>query len=263
MDRPWLRILVRILLTAAVAGLAVFLIRRRWRRTVAENYPVTLNTTRNALLGLPSDVQRTEARRHVKMFLVPADSSQSVSDGMIPDYLVSESMVDRYLQVKPPVAAIMPDFQTVIDEIEEAYVRGHFFSALSAACVSIERLLNLARIELHKHHRKIKELWDKGPSNDWDENIDALQTWGYLDDEFASELKWVFKNIRCRYLHSRPITDLRGDALRSVNAAYQLLSIFLGFPDDLFRFTSGIECTNPADPRFIEFYRPRIVSEQE
>jgi hypothetical protein len=195
------------------------------------------------------------------MFLVPGDSTQGVSDAMIPDYLVSESMVDRYLAVRPPIAAIMPEFQQVIDEIERSYVRGDLFSALSAACVSTERLLNLARIQLHRHHAVIKELWGKGPSNDWDENIDALQRWGYLDLGFSNELKWTFKNIRCRYLHSSAITDLPGDALRGITAAYRLLTIFLGFPDDLFRFTSGIECIKPADPRFIEFYASRIASE--
>jgi hypothetical protein len=122
----------------------------------------------------------------------------------------------------------------------------------------MERMLHLARIKLHTHHPKIKSLWRKGPMDRWGENIDALRGWGYLDQAFADELKAIFKDVRCQYLHSAPIADLRRDALRSVNAAYRLLTIFIGFPDDLFVFSKGIECTNTSDPRFIEFYLPSI-----
>jgi len=180
---------------------------------------------------------------------------------MVPEILVSVSMVDRFLEIMPPVASIMPEFQIVIDEIERTYVRGDFFSAISAACVSTERLLNLARIKLHKHHVAIKALWQKGPSNAWDENIEALQEWGYLDEAFATELKALYKDVRNRYLHSGPLTDLHADAVRSINAAYRLIIIFLGFPEDLFNLAESIGCRNPEDPRFKEFYAPELLSQ--
>jgi hypothetical protein len=46
-------------------------------------------------------------------------------------------------------------------------------------------------------------------------------------------------DIRNRYLHSGPITNMADDARRAVKAAYKLLTIFLGFPPDLFRFKSS------------------------
>ncbi len=224
-------------------------------------YRVNLNTTRNGVLALPPEARAAEARREAKMFLIPLDSDQPVSDTMVPDYLVTDSMAKRCMEIFPPIAAVIPEFQLIIDEIERDYVLGNLFSAVSAACVSIEGLLNIARIQLHKHHPKSKELWGKGPSNEWSENIDALKSWRYFDEDFARELNWIFKNIRCKYLHSGEMKDLHADALRSVQAAYKLLTIFLGFPEDLFRFTSGIECLNPSDPRFLEFYKPNLVSE--
>src|SRR2546425_1337462 len=132
-------------------------------------------------------------------------------------------MVKRFLEIRPPIAAVIPEFQSIIDEIEHAYVLGYPFAALSASCVSTERLLNLARIQLHKHHPKIKDLWNKGPLNEWDGNIEALEQWGYFDAALSVELKWVFRNIRCKYLHSGEITDLASDALRAVQAAYRVL----------------------------------------
>jgi hypothetical protein len=219
-----------------------------------QHFIIELNATRNGVRSLPPERRRDEARRDVKMFLVPPDTSLTVFERMIPDFLISESMIDRYLEIAPPVMAVIPEFQEIIKEIERTYVRGDLFSALSAACVSMERLLNLARISLHKHHPKIKNLWGKGPTDEWGKNIDALRGWGYLERAFADDLKSIFKDVRCKYLHSAPLADLRRDALRSVNAAYRLLTIFLGFPDDLFRLTDCIECTNTLDPRFVESY---------
>ena len=182
-----------------------------------------------------------------------------MSDDQVPDHLVSEDMVDRYLALIPPIFAVIPEFQSVINEIERAYVRGLYFSAVSSGCVAIERMLNLARIELHHHHPKIKELWGKGASNSWGPNIDALLKWGYLDERFAAELSTLYEEVRNAYLHSSPLGDLEANALRTANAAYKLIGIFLGFPPDLFRFNNGqLECTNNADPRFVVFYQPHL-----
>jgi hypothetical protein len=222
-----------------------------------------LNTTRTILEDLPADRQLAEARRNVKMFVLPHEHAQPMSDSDVPDHLISNEMVVRYRALAPPIAAVIPEFQTIINEIERTYVLGLFFSALSAACVAIERLLNLARIELHQYHPKIKTLWGKGASNSWDENIDALAHWDYLDATFASELKELYREVRCGYLHSRPIADMSTDALRVATAAYKLLGMFLGFPRDLFKFTSQIECLNPSDPRFLAFYRQHLRTELE
>lgn len=225
-------------------------------------FNVYLNTTRNILRGLPLDRRLPEARRNVKMFLVPREQGHPMSDADVPDYLVTDDMVERYLALSPPVASVIPEFQTVIIEIEHSYVLGLFFSALSASCAAIERLLNLARIELHRHHTKIKSLWNKGASNSWEENIDALQKWDYLDDSFALELNKIYRDIRCRYLHSAPISEMSADAFRVASAAHKLLGMFLGFPENLFRFTSqGFECMNTSDPRYVAFYVPHARTE--
>ena len=87
------------------------------------------------------------------MLLVPDNNSDPISDSMVPDYFVTDDMVERFLEISPPTASIIPEFQEIINEIERSYVTGQFFSATSSANVAIERLLNFARIELHKYHR--------------------------------------------------------------------------------------------------------------
>jgi hypothetical protein len=197
------------------------------------------------------------------MFIVPRVVKRGILDADIPDALVSEEMAERYLEIAPPPFSLIPDYQSVINEIEQSYIIGNDFSSLSASCVVIERLLNQARIALHKHHKVIKKLWEQGPSNEWNPNIDALKEWGYLEDDFATELSEIYRKVRCRYLHCGEIQSLRNDARRSVAAAYKLMTIFIGFPQDLFSLTGGdLACKNNADPRFLEFYKPYMQNEE-
>lgn len=218
---------------------------------------IFLNCERNAIRALPPAFQKAEAMKAVKMLLVPKALRCGIFDHDIPGKLVSEEMAERYLEITPPVCSLLPDYQVVINEIENSYVIGNDFSSLAASCVVIERLLNHARINLHKHHKVIEKLWGKGPTNGWGPNIEALKKWGYLDDDFACELLAVYRDVRCAYLHSGPIRCLRNDALRAVVAAYKLMTTFIGFPEDLFLWPGGgPACKNENDPRFLEFYKP-------
>lgn len=223
-------------------------------------YKVFLNCTRNAFIHLPPEVRKAEALKEVKTFVVSKALRRGILDidKNIPDLLVSEEMAERYLEITPPVySLVIPDYQSIADEIEQSYVVGNDFSAISASCVVIERLLNKARIDLHEYHKDkpVKELWNKDAVPAWSPNIGALKKWGYLDDNFESELSYIYEEIRCRYLHSREIQNMRRDALRAIKAAYKLMKIFIGFPEDLF---DGVTCKNEANPRFLAFYKPYL-----
>jgi len=226
---------------------------------MAKKIPVFLNCGRNAILAMHPAIQKAEAMKDVKMLIVPKALKRGIFDKDIPDELVSEEMAERYLEITPPVFSFIPNYQIVINEIEQSYVIGNDFSALSASCVVIERLLTQARIAMHKHHNVIKKLKGKG----WNKSINALKEWDYLDKDFASELSAIYKDVRCRYLHCGEIQSLRNDARRTVKAAYRLMKIFIDFPEDLFSWTGGRPaCKNEADPRFLEFYKPYMQDKQ-
>jgi len=227
------------------------------------HFIANVNTTRGAIRGHPDEgFRRAEARKHVRLFLAPRDAGLIISDSMVPDYLVTDSMVDRFLTIDPPEFRVPSTFDAVIEEIERTYVIGLSFSALSAAVVTIERVLNEARIRLHEHVTpKIKELWQKGPLNEWEGNIAALEKWGYLPTGLPVELRELF-TIRCQYLHSGQITSLEADALRAVNAAYKLLRSLIGFPSTFFEFAATIQCRDQQDPLFKVFYAPHLHDDE-
>jgi hypothetical protein len=216
-----------------------------------------VNTARNACRITDEVRRRSEARSTLKLFLA-ANATGPVSDSMVPDYLVNEAMIDRFFAIEPPQFRSTTAFDAVIEEIERAYVFGMFFSALSASVVVIERMLNTTRIELHKLvTQKKKELWDKGPTNSWQPNIDALVEWKYLSTELAEELSELY-DVRGNYLHSGNTATIPTDSLRAVKAAYALLGEIIGFPPRLFRFgNSGLECLDETDPLVQVFYAPR------
>lgn len=219
---------------------------------------IDVNFTRNAVKIRSDEAsKRSEARNIIKLFLA---IDTSMADRDIPDYLVSELMVDRFLAIEPPQFCALTEFHQIIREIERAYVFGLFFSALASAVVTIERVLNMARIAVHKDMTpKFKDLWNKDAIRDWDPNIEALVTWKYLSDDLGKELSDLYKSVRCHYLHSQPITTLEQDCLRAIKAAYRLLDEILGLPARLFKIGSEITVLMPGDPLVRAFYMPHAT----
>lgn len=101
---------------------------------MAKIIKIFLNCGRNAILAMHPAIQKAEAMKEVKMFVVPRILGHGIFDTNIPDVLVSEEMAERYLVIIPPVFSLIPDYQEIIREIEQSYVIGNDFSALSASC---------------------------------------------------------------------------------------------------------------------------------
>jgi len=204
-------------------------------------FTLHLDATRGDIKSI-QDVafQRRKARTHIKLSLVPPGNDQIITEEMIPDFLVTDQMVDRWLQIEPPTFRVTSDFDPIFEAIEDAYVTGEFFSALAAAVVTVERILNTARMDLHPHPSisKISGLWGKGPTNDWEPNISALLKWGYLSQDLVDELRQLF-GVRCNYLHSGSLARLETDSFRAIDVAYRLLKELVGFPAHLFGMENG------------------------
>src|SRR5262249_54899439 len=108
-------------------------------------FRVFIDFTRNNLKFLPPERRDKEARASVTRFLISPGTPALVLDTNLKvDAFITNAMSARFLELEPPMNTVIPEFQDVIKEIERAYVLGMFFSATSAASVSIERMLNLA-----------------------------------------------------------------------------------------------------------------------
>ena len=222
-------------------------------------FKVNLNIGTARYLPESNPFRRVEARKSIKCFHIPKGVGGLV-DSLVPDDLVTDAMVNRYLAIRPPLYRITAAFDPIIEEIERTYVLGHTFSSIASSVVATERMLNEARIKLHNHESpKLTKLWGKGPMNDWEPNINALRQWDYIQPSLADELLAVYK-IRCSYLHSGSIDTLEVDSPRCVTAAFDVLTEFIGFPERLFQIGSTIECLDKFHPLFEVFYKPALSS---
>lgn len=89
---------------------------------------IEVNFTRNAVRAMPEALKRLEARKMVKMFFA---IDTSMADRDIPDYLVSEPMIDRYLAIEPPQFCALTEFQDAVPDWErniEALVTWKYLS---------------------------------------------------------------------------------------------------------------------------------------
>jgi hypothetical protein len=78
------------------------------------------------MLELPAERREGEARRAVKMLVLPRKPESFMTDGDVPDALVTRAMMERYLELDPPFATVNQEFQDVIREIDYTYVHGFF-----------------------------------------------------------------------------------------------------------------------------------------
>ena len=190
------------------------------------------------------------------MFLIPQGTN--ATDTMIPDFLVSEAMIDRYLAVRPPQFRIGGEFDAILNEIERAYVLGRLFAAIASSVVTIERMLNEARIKLYPFgNPPVPALKGKGRLDQLASQHRRASSWSFLENEIAEELRKLYKT-RCEYLHSAPLGSLERDA-RRVDAAFALLKVFVGFPESLFAIGNQMRCLDESHPVFKVFYAPTIA----
>jgi len=81
------------------------------------HYTVNINATRNFIRGLSGDQAKAATVDFVKILYLPK-SLGTITTGMIPDILVTDEMIRRFNEITPPIAAVIPEFQIVIEGIE-------------------------------------------------------------------------------------------------------------------------------------------------
>ena len=86
--------------------------------------PIFLYGARQWIRDFPPEAGEAEARREVKMLVLPRKPAAAMTDGDVPDALVTSAMTKRYLELDPPFATVNQQFQEVIIEIDYTYVHG-------------------------------------------------------------------------------------------------------------------------------------------
>src|SRR5438552_13200794 len=64
-----------------------------------------------------------------------------------------DEKVGRYLSFKPPDFVVVTEFHQMLLEVQDAYVCGHLYPALTGACCIGERIFNVLILKLRDYYK--------------------------------------------------------------------------------------------------------------
>ncbi|MCZ6489224.1 MAG: hypothetical protein O7A06_01685 [Acidobacteria bacterium] len=170
--------------------------------------------------------------------------------------------LERYLSFTLPDFCVVTEFHQMLREVQDAYVCGHFYPALTGACCIGERIFNVLLLRLREYYKdspSYKIVCDKASFDDWNNAIDRLLEWSVLPNEIEGSYRDLSK-IRHHSIHFKDLSDLEKEskAGKALADVLKITSALFGRRDDvLFEFGHlFIKKEKENDPLVREFYIP-------
>jgi hypothetical protein len=172
-----------------------------------------------------------------------------------------EERLERYLEFNPPNLYILTEFHELFQQIQDSYISGYDYTALTGACCLDERILNLLIIKTRRYYTQskyYKRTYRKDSIQGWDLAIDSLSDWGILKGDSIAKFKGLSK-LRNASVHYESLGDLRPRALASLSLVTAITDDLLGLRSDVFFWVPGepyIRKDMEEDPVVQEFFIP-------
>lgn len=93
---------------------------------------------------------------------------------------------DRWLSIPKPVLSVVSEHTNLLQDIEESYIVGSLYSALTGACCLGERIFNQIILRVRDSYRSdsgYKHIYRKESFDDWEMAIKFLFRWKILGRE--------------------------------------------------------------------------------
>jgi len=93
---------------------------------------------------------------------------------------------DRWLSIPKPNISVVDEHSHLLQDIEDAYILGGLYSALTGACCLGERIFNQIILRVKESYRSKSEyklIRKKDSINDWNLGINILFNWGIINLE--------------------------------------------------------------------------------
>lgn len=172
-----------------------------------------------------------------------------------------EEKLQRYLEFNPPNFCVLTEYHLPLLQVQDSYVSGYDYTALTGACCLGERILNLLVIKLKHYHKQsnyYKRVNRNASIQHWDVAIDALSDWGVLKPDISNGFKKLEK-LRNASVHYGPLNDVRPRALSSLLFVTAITDELFGLRPDVFFNLPGesyIRHDMVGDPLVREFFIP-------
>ncbi|MFA7309055.1 MAG: hypothetical protein WC045_03215 [Patescibacteria group bacterium] len=107
-----------------------------------------------------------------------------------------DQKLQRYLSIENPVLSVVQDHIPLLEEINNSYVAGNFYSCLTAACCLGERIFNDVFFAINGDHKSsdwYRKYWNKGVIQNWPDGISMLHEWKVIDEETRKKYLLLYK----------------------------------------------------------------------
>lgn len=176
---------------------------------------------------------------------------------------------DRWLSVPKPVLSVVDEHTHLLQDIEDAYVGGSFYSALTGSCCLGERIFNQIILRIRdsfKSNPYYKQVYRKDSINDWGLGIDILVQWKIIDASTESKYRRL-ATLRTESVHfqskEQDLLEMSKEAVELINKIvadlFELkkergVLIWFEVPGELY-----LKKVAERDPFIREFYLPSAL----
>jgi len=134
-----------------------------------------------------------------------------------------DTKFDRWVSIPKPVLSVVDEHTHLLQDVENSYVSGNLYSALTGACCLGERIFNqiISRVkDSYRSSPKYKLIYRKKTLNDWDLAIDVLVEWQIIDSKTEKKYRRLAK-LRNESVHfqdkDQDLDEMAKEAINLIN----------------------------------------------
>ena len=151
---------------------------------------------------------------------------------------------ERYMSFKPPPLRVITEYHDLLQEIEDSFIYGLYYPALTSSCCLGERIFNILILRLRDYYKTsehYKRIYRKESFDDWSKSVGILWDWRVIASDDIKIKYEELKSIRHEVIHFNKLEDIEAKALNALRIIYDITTYFfaVGHRDDIYFWTPG------------------------
>mgnify|MGYP001599004465 FL=1 len=148
------------------------------------------------------------------------------------------------MSFKPPPLRVITEYHDLLQEIEDSFMYGLYYPALTSSCCLGERIFNILILRLRDYYKTsehYKRIYRKESFDDWSKSVGILWDWRVIASDDIKIKYEELKSIRHEVIHFNKLEDIEAKALNALRIIYDITTYFfaVGHRDDIYFWTPG------------------------
>jgi hypothetical protein len=155
-----------------------------------------------------------------------------------------EEKFKRYMSFKPPSLRVITEYHDLLQEIEDSFVYGLYYPALTSSCCLGERIFNILLIRLRDYYKTsehYKHIYRKESFDDWSKSVKILCDWNVIASDDIKTKYAELEGIRHEVIHFNRLEDIEAKSINALRIIYDITTYFfaVGHRDDIYFWAPG------------------------